>query len=53
MNVTLLKQRLDLQREINNLHSKTNESVQMGILRKISYLNEILREENAKREQNV
>lgn len=53
MNVTLLKQRLDLQREFNNLHSKLNESIQMGMLRKINLINDVLREENLKREQNV
>lgn len=49
MNITLLKQRLDLQRSFDNLHSTMNESEQLSVLRKISHLNDVLREENLKR----
>lgn len=53
MNMTLLKQRLDLQRNFENLYSFMNESEQLNALRKIDNLNDVLREENLKREQNV
>ena len=53
MNVLLLKQRLDLKRRFRNIHSSMNESAQLAVLRKINHFDELLREENLKREQNL
>ena len=51
MNVILLKQRLDLRRRFSNIHRSMNESAQLEVLRKINHYDELLREENLKREQ--
>lgn len=53
MNISLLKQRSDLKRYLNKSSISLTESEQLAILRKIEYFNQILREENLQRGQNV